>query len=89
MNKNDTVRTLARVKEKYNRHFFYIYENYPELAWRLKQIDASITQMENVIDDLIQNLEAAAAARTSAPQIVGELLETQIDTIILQSYESL
>lgn len=88
MSKNDTVRTLARVKEKYNHHFFYIYENYPELAWRLKQIDASITQMENVIDDLIQNLEAAAAARTSAPQI-GQLLETQIDTIILQSYESL
>lgn len=89
MNIPETVSKLAKLKAKFNTHYEAISDDYPELTWRMRQLDQVVTGFEDIIDDLIENAEANDLSKRETTRKAGQLIQEVIIKLELKTFESL
>lgn len=89
MPKSETLQRLAAIKAIYNRHFNYIRASYPELAWRLSELDSAVTAFEDEVETLLSLNDQLSNERRKPVPDVAEVVAQVLEKIELQSYSEL
>ncbi|AEI47643.1 hypothetical protein [Runella slithyformis] len=88
-NTAEMIQRLAAAKAIFNEHYNALYDLYPEIVWRLRQMDMQITVIEDQIDSLLaENTRLTATRRTPVPK-AEEIVQAVLEQLDLKTYESL
>ena len=89
MQKSETLQRLAEAKAIFNDQYNYLYDAFPEIAWRLRLIDQTITAFEDEIETLLAlNTQLSNQRRKPLPN-VAEVVAQVLEKMDLESYEEL
>lgn len=89
MPNSETLQRLAEAKAIFNAQYNYLYDAFPEIAWRLRLIDQTITAFEDEIETLLAlNAQLSNERRKPLPNM-AEVVAEVLEKMELQSYDEL